>query len=290
MIRRNHPRPRSRAGLVLVTVLGAIPAAGAHDFWIEPSNYRPAADEVVRVGLRVGEHFRGEPVQRNPERIEKFVAIESSGRARSVPGVAGADPAGMTRFEHAGCAVLVYQSKHASIELPADKFEAYLREEGLERIIERRAREGTSTTPGREVYSRCAKALLRVGDAGGEGWRRIVGLPAELVPETDPSQCTVESGLALRLLFRDKPCPDTPVVALHADRPEPPIRACTDGDGRVRLKLDRGGVWLVKAVIMTPAPPNASADWESFWTSLTLEASPAAAAPATQPRAPDARE
>ncbi|MGE0478974.1 MAG: DUF4198 domain-containing protein [Phycisphaerae bacterium] len=260
---------RIRACVCAALVLATAAVTCAHDFWIEPATFRPAVDEVVKIGLRVGERFQGEPVKRNAQRIQRFVAIDAQGHTRAIPGVDGADPAGMVRFEHAGSAVLAYESNRASIELPADQFDAYLREEGLEAIREQRARGAANDKPVREVYSRAAKALLCVGGAGGDGWRRQLGLPIELVPDADP--CAAGDELPIRLCFRGKPAPDQLVIALNRDHPKEPLRARTDANGRVRLKLERGGVWLVKAVIMTAAPPDADAEWESFWASLTFE-------------------
>jgi len=39
----------------------------------------------------------------------------------------------------------------------------------------------------------------------------------------------------------------------------------------VRFKLRHDGMWLIKAVLMVPAPPDAHAEWASFWASLTFE-------------------
>ncbi len=52
--------------------------------------------------------------------------------------------------------------------LEAQKFEDYLRDEGLERIIDQRNKNGQSAAPGRERFYRCAKALLDIpGPASG---------------------------------------------------------------------------------------------------------------------------
>jgi uncharacterized GH25 family protein len=50
-------------------------AASAHDFWIEPSTYSARAGEPIRIHLRVGESFKGDPVARNDARIEEFIAL-----------------------------------------------------------------------------------------------------------------------------------------------------------------------------------------------------------------------
>jgi len=44
----------------------------------------------------------------------------------------------------------------------------------------------------------------------------------------------------------------------------------SDSQGRVTLRLPRGGVWLATAVHLLPAPDR-GAEWESLWASLSFE-------------------
>ncbi len=247
------------------------PPALAHDFWIEPSAYRADPGGALAVRLRVGERFEGEPVPRNPERIEKLVLVGPGGEL-PVEGVDGEDPAGYVRPATAGIHVLVYRSRRASIELAPDPFAAYLREEGLDGILALRKKRGESDKPAREVYSRCAKALVAVGDAAGAGgYDRLVGLPLELVPEANPFTLRRKDKLPVRLLLDGKPLEGALVVAMDRGKPQRKVEARTDPDGRARLALRHPGVWLVKAVHMFRAPEGVDADWESLWASLTFE-------------------
>lgn len=248
--------------LILLGLLAA-PAA-AHDFWIEPSSFRPAPGERVAVRLRVGEDLQGDPVPRDPARIERFAEIGPAGEA-AVAGVAGIDPAGWATPAAPGLHWLVYDSRHASLELPAAKFDRYLGEEGLERI--RELRKGAGEGPVKEIYSRCAKSLLRVG-AGSSGYDRPLGLELELVPEKDPYSLAPGEALPVRLLYRGEPLDGALVIALAS--PGARVSARTAG-GRAALVLDRPGLWLVKAVHMVPAPEGSGADWESLWASLTFD-------------------
>ena len=254
---------------LLVTVLSA-PIAWGHDFWIEPSAFTPAPGQRVAVRLRVGEHFRGDPVPRDPSRIERFAAVGPSGEAR-VAGVANSEPAGFMTFGSPGLHLLVYDSNHASVELGGEKFEEYLKMEGLEAVSTQRAKRGQTADPVKEVYSRCAKSLVAVGGGAGPGFDRTLGLPLELVPEANPYTLQGGGELPVRLLYEGKPLAGALVMALQKDRPEPKLSVRSDAKGRVRLRLDRPGVWLVKAVHMVPAAKETGADWESFWASLTFE-------------------
>ncbi len=253
-----------------VVAMAVADGAAAHDFWIEPSTFHPGVGDAVRVMLRVGEHFDGAPVERNPERLLRFAAVDADGET-SIPGADGTDPAGILRVRKAGTLWLVYRSNHARIELEAEKFEAYLREEGLDAIIEKRRAAGQSDKPGREIYSRCAKSLITVGGGAGAGFDRAVGLPLELVPETDPRAARPGDELTIRALYDGKPLANLAVGAMNKAEGKGQLTARTDAEGRAKLKLPRGGVWLVKAVHMVPAPAGRDADWESLWASMTFE-------------------
>ncbi|HEY6064954.1 MAG TPA: DUF4198 domain-containing protein [Thermoanaerobaculia bacterium] len=242
----------------------------AHDFWIEPTTFRPDVGSRVGLALRVGQGFRGDPVPRLPELIEKFVAV-SGGGEQTVGGAPGRDPAGSATIAEPGWIVVGYRSRPKPLELPADKFEQYLKDEGLEKIIAARAEHGDSEKPSKEIYSRCAKALLDANGAGAGGYDRALGLRLELVPQKSPKALGKDRAMPVRLLFEGKPLAGALVVALNREDPEKRVSARSDKAGRVSLALAPAGVWLVKAVHMVPAPPSSGADWESLWASVTFE-------------------
>lgn len=259
-----------RTAWALLIFLASAPALRAHDLWIEPSSFRPVESQLFAVRLRVGEAFRGEPVPRMKERIERFVAVGPGGEI-PLTGVEGADPAGWAVLPASGTWLLVYDSSHSSIELEGPKFEAYLAEEGLERISKLRADRGQAAARSREIYSRCAKSLVSVGNGPAQGFDRVLGLPLELVPEASPAGLPAGGELPVILLFRGKPLAGALVMAIPRGEPAAKVAARTGADGRVRLRLDKAGDWLLKAVHMEAAPAESGADWESFWASLTLQ-------------------
>ncbi|HEX5761446.1 MAG TPA: DUF4198 domain-containing protein [Thermoanaerobaculia bacterium] len=266
-----RPRALRAAGFALaalVTLAAGRPAA-AHDFWIEPSTFRPAPGERFSVRLRVGDAFPGEPVPRRPERIERFALVGPAGEGE-VPGLPEMDPAGLAVAAEPGLHLLVYDSNHARLTLAGDKFERHLAEQGLERVSALRKERGQSAQAATEIYSRCAKALVQVGERqpGQRGHERVLGLPLELVPEADP-YALGGGPLPLRLLYQGKPLAGALVEARAPDRAEK-VSGRTDTDGRVLLSLPGPGFWLVKAVHMVAAPAGGDADWESFWASLTF--------------------
>lgn len=206
---------------VLVLILLTLPAA-AHDFWIEPASFRPARGEAVQASLRVGERFNGDPVKR--------------------PGIQYL-PAGRNTL-------IAYQSAtFATVTLPRDKFDAYLREEGL-RI--------TPRTNGlqRERYRRYAKSIVGDGpleSAEALGWR------FELVPV---------AASRFQVLYEGNPLAQALVHARSKGGKHRSLR--TGADGTVSLDLTQG-VWLITSVHMIAAPASSGFEWESLWASLTFE-------------------
>ncbi len=207
----------------LAAVLLFASSAYAHDFWIEPSTFAPARGDTVDLQMKVGEHFEGELVTTDS------VTIEGE-RSR----------------------IVTYSSRPDRIELEAAKFESYLREEGLEHVIEARRARGESGKIGTEVFSRSVKTLLGVKD-------EAVGLRLELV----------RSGDRFQVLFEGKPLRNALVVAIRRGGDQHAARS--DAKGMVGFPKLRKGQWLVKTVHMVAAPDAAVADWESIWASLTFE-------------------
>ena len=264
-----------------ILVAAAVALCGApllaHDMWMEPSTFSPLAGDIVSVRLRVGQDLLGDPIPRDPALVNQFVFEDASGR-KPLVGRDGADPAGFLRVSAPGVVVIGYRSNPSQVELTAEKFNQYLKEEGLEAVAALRARRNETGAKARELFSRCAKSLVLSGlpsDAQGD---RTLGFPLELVAERNPYAIRAGQDLPVRLTYQSRPLAGALVVAMNRLNPSEKLTARTDADGRVRFQLRRSGMWLIKAVHMLPAPAGALADWESYWASLTFEfGSPSAA-------------
>ena len=266
---------RLRKGVVLGIALSAAPLL-AHDLWIEPSSFSPRPGQVVGLRLRVGVDLQGEPLALIPALVNRFVVDDTSGR-RPVAGQPGADPAGALRVAGPGLHVVGYHSHASRVELAAAQFEAYLAEEGLDAVTSSRARRHETGAPAREIFFRCAKSLVLSGPPDAAQRDRRLGFPLELVAERSPHALSESQDFPVRLTYADRPLAGALVVALNSLNPAQKQALRTDADGRVQLRLRPGGMWLVKAVHMVPAPAGAGADWASYWASLTFEATAAGA-------------
>jgi uncharacterized GH25 family protein len=256
---------------VVLALVAAVPL-DAHDLWIEPSSFATQPGAIVSVRLRVGEHLVGDPVARDPALIREFF-VDDAGERRAAVGRTGSDPAGLVRMASPGLALIAYHSHPSRVRLSGEKFDRYLKEEGLDRIAALRAN-AREQGDVRELFSRCAKSLVLTGPSGRSRQDRALGCAVELVSEKNPYALgPLDAGatLPVRLTFQGRPLEGALVVAMSRANPADRQSARSDADGRVRFRLTGGGMWLVKAVHMVAAPAGSDADWESFWASLTFD-------------------
>jgi uncharacterized GH25 family protein len=256
--------------LVLVVIaLGCAPLY-AHDMWIAPTTFAPEPGQIVGVRLRVGQDLLGDPLPRDPALVNQFVVEDATGR-KPVVGRDGADPAGFVRVAMPGLLVIGYRSNPSAVELAANKFNQYLKEEGLDAIAALRARRNETGASAHELFSRCAKSLVLSGSSSEAQGDRPLGFTLELVAERNPYAIRVGEDFPVRLTYENRPLAGALVVAMNRLNPSEKLAARTDNAGRVRFRLRPGGMWLVKAVHMVPAPAGANATWVSFWASLTFQ-------------------
>ena len=168
--------------------------------------------------------------------VERFVIAGPDG-VRDVMGREGSDPAGVTSLAAPGVYVIGYRSRPKSVELDAAKFEQYLREEGLERIIDQRKQAGRSNAPASKS-SRAARRRSSDDLAGrAVSQRSALGLRLELIAE----QLTPGKPATFRLLYEGPPLEGALVVAISKDAPMEKLTARTNKAGRVSFTLPTAG-------------------------------------------------
>lgn len=263
---------RNKSFAVLFGLAAALDGATAraHEFWVEPATFTLEAGGRLGVRLCVGDGFEGWSLARNAQRIEKFVATGPAGE-QPVVGLDGSEPAGIARLTTPGGYVIAYRSNRAFTEMPTLKFDAYLKDKGLDRIVALRAKQGADRQQVvHEAYSRNSKALIRVGNTGAIVDRRM-GLRLELVAAPERSSADRSDIHTYQLLFDGKPLADALVVATRPGTADDDLKVRTDAEGRASFRLTAPGMWRIAVVHMIRAPADVAADWESLWASLTFE-------------------
>jgi uncharacterized GH25 family protein len=264
------PVARGPVWLVLLAIALSRASLLAHDMWIDPTTFSPDSGQIVGVRLRVGQDLLGDPIARDPALINQFIFEDGTGR-KPLVGRDGADPAGFLRVATPGLLVIGYHSNPSAVELTPEKFNQYLKEEGLDAVAALRARRNETGARAREIFSRCAKSLVLSGSPSEKQGDRTLGFTLELVAERNPYTLGAGQELPVRLTYETRPLAGALVVAMNRQNPSEKLTARTDNDGRVRFPLRPGGMWLIKAVHMIPAAAGTNAEWASYWASLTFE-------------------
>jgi uncharacterized GH25 family protein len=242
----------------------------AHDFWIEPEPFRPNRGAQVALRLYVGQNFAGESIPYFPDRFVRYVSVGPAGE-QAIPGVLGDDPAGAITAVTSGLYIIALHTKPDEVSFDsAEEFEKYLLTEGLERNLTLNTQRKKSGKI-RETYFRCAKSLIAAGNINVNSTDKALGLPLELIAETNPYQSGNRSKLTLRLLYQNKPLDGALIVLSNKTRPLAKLKARTDKNGRAEFNLPLTGIWLATSVHMIPAPLLSAYDWSSLWASLTFE-------------------
>lgn len=270
------------AGLALVALSLS---ATAHDFWVQPFKFWIAPNTAVMTTLQVG---HGEFRQRwNAEsaRVLRFNDIGPGGvvtdHQRELA-AADMNHDHMLGFGAPGTHVLVLQTSYAESTLPGIRFTDYIKQEGLTPAIELRARTKTEDQPGREIYSRRAKALVQVGPASTqlEPWvMRPVGLSLEIVPDANPYAAGAGQDLPIHVLLDGRPLPGALVMLNNLDFDGRPLATVkTDNAGRAAFKVPRTGSWQLNVLWTKPLKGNPKADYDTTFSSLTFGFPPTTAA------------
>lgn len=279
------PRARLRrllyigVGLSLASCWGS---AAAHDFWVQPLKFWIAPNTAVMTTLQVG---HGEFRQRwnaDADRVVRFNSVGPDGAVTDHRGelrVATMNQDHTVTFREPGAHVLVLQTSYADSVLPSIRFNDYLKQEGLTPALAERARTHTEDQPGREVYSRRAKALVQVGPPTGKAqpWvTRPVGLSLEIVPDVNPYAAGGGEELPVRVLSDGKPLPGATVMLNNLDFDGRPLQTLrTDSQGRAVFRMPRIGSWQLNVVWTRPLKGDRRADFDTTFSSLTFGFPPA---------------
>ncbi|MBA3667388.1 MAG: DUF4198 domain-containing protein [Sphingomonas sp.] len=180
----------------------------------------------------------------------------------------------VTRFADPGLHVLGMQSNYAFSDLPAIRFNDYAKVEGLALVIAARERSRTTGTPGRERYSRRAKALIQVGAqtaANQHFATRPIGLKLEIVPERNPYALDASRMLPVHVIYNGRRLANATVKLTNlADDAKPVAIAITDRAGRARFRIPVSGNWLLNSVWSEPVAGVPQVDFDTTFSSLTF--------------------
>jgi uncharacterized GH25 family protein len=260
-----------RRFVILSIVLLATLLASAHEFWLQPKKYRYQLGEEVKIDFMVGEGFTGEFWDLNRHKAEKAELHSASGVRDLTNEVKTINGNNLSlKADQEGTCVIAMQSNAAYIELEAQAFNDYLKEDGLDNILNERRKLNQLEKPSREFYSRFAKLMVQVGDKNDETFRKKIGLRYEIIPDQNPYSLKTGDYLQCKVFYEGKPVPHALVKVWSKINNTTFLQNIyTENDGSVRFPISTRGEWMVSSVKMINSE-KAGADYHSLWASLVF--------------------
>jgi uncharacterized GH25 family protein len=257
--------------IALTTLLVFAFFAEAHEFWLEPLKFFLNPDENLVINFKVGESFKGEQWNLKKERLEKLELYQGAAVIDLKDKVnEGLKEHLQIPLSAEGTYMLVMKSDNAFSDLDADKFNDYLKEDGLDDALYHREKTNTLTKNGKEFYARNAKLLVQVGNKTDDTYKKSAGLPVEIIPQQNPYNLKLGDPIKFKILHEGKPVFTAKVKVFNRYNNRTTVQTIySEKDGMIETHISNHGAWMVSFVKMVPSK-NPEADWQSYWGSLVF--------------------
>jgi uncharacterized GH25 family protein len=255
-----------------------IGSAHAHDFWIQPAQYWAPPDASIPVTLQVGHGLEQQRSQIRQKRIARFAMVTPDGAAIDALAdlhLGGSAEDGRLQFQAAGTYVVALETDNRGRSaLSAERFNEYVRTEGLTGALEQRERTDRMKAGASESYRRVTKALVQIGTVEALSQSHVtapLGLPLEIVPERSPYAAPRANDLPVRVIFEGQPLAGALIKLTQLEHDGAPLEVQrTDSSGRASFRLPQRGTWLLNVVWTKPVASASEVDFETTFSSLSF--------------------
>ena len=254
--------------------MSTVVSAAAHEYWFEPDSFFLGVKQSTQLHLFVGEALKSDEERvYQAAKTTTFDLFSPKGKF-DMRSMADDDTSPILKFsaDFAGSYLFAMERNWSYITLDAEKFEAYLHDEGMDYIIAERKRLGESKKDGRERYSRFIKTIIQVGDRQTSSALIRTDAKLEIVPLNNPYAKKVGDKFKFQVWFDRRPQANAVVFADNRDGDKITTqKVTTDKDGKASVKLNGKGIWLIRLVQMRRCEQKCGeSDWESFWGALSF--------------------
>ncbi len=253
----------------LVAALGA----QAHEYWIQPHDYRLEAGDPLVADVRVGMDFGGNQLAYLPRQINAFNIIDADG-PHKIEGRIGDIPSVNITPTGDGLQILTLFSTSSKLTWSEfQKFDDFVNLHGMGWVLDRHAERGLPDVGFKEAYTRFVKSLVAIGDGAGQD--HFTGMFFELVAGNNPYTDDMSAGMPITVMFKGEPLPDKQVDLFYRNLEGEVSRLSvqSDANGQAIVPNVGDGEYMVNVVHMIEPFPEDQARtgvaWHSLWGSIT---------------------
>jgi len=242
----------------------------AHEFWLQPEKFIYRPGEIINIRFWVGEDFDGANWSGSHDKINSLqlylddITDDISDQVSDEKG----DSLQLSIFDE-GTPMITFNSANSFIQLDSAKFNAYLKEDGLNNAFEYRTAHNETDSAGREFYQRSVKTLVQVGDKRSN-ISHPTNLPLDIIPAANPYALKNNDTLSVKLLFKNQPLANQLVNVwqrINGKTSKQEYR--TNSKGGCNFEVAASGKWMVSTVKMIHLENDPKANWQSYWGSCT---------------------
>ena len=197
-------------------LLFAILILCSHDLYIKMETYFLQPDQQATLSLYNGTFEKSENIITRDRMLDASFVAQGK-RVTIEPGQWKDKDSTITQLAfntgNAGTYVAGVSTRARNIELTADKFNDYLKHDGVLDMLEQRTTKGLLNQDAVESYQKHVKAIYQVGAVKTKDWSTILGYPIEFVPQANPYEKYSGDSLAVKLLLDGKPLANQLVYA-----------------------------------------------------------------------------
>lgn len=258
--------------IIFFLLIHAAVNVAAHEFWIQPDKFIYKRGETVNLRFLVGENYTGDNWSGNRDKVQNlqlyFENVTDKDLGNQLDTVKG-DSLQLAMLDE-GTVMVTLNTKNSFIELEGNKFNDYLREDGLTEALEYRIQNNDTLKAGREYYQRSVKTIFQVGSKTTNSCKQKTDLPIDIVPDDNPYSMSRDEDFKVAVFFMGEKLRNTKIKVWH--RYEDKLTQhdyMTDDDGKLKFFYTPQGEWMVSCVKMVRLPSDTTAEWQSYWGSLT---------------------
>ena len=285
-----------RGFLIIAATLFTVQVAG-HTLFIKPDTFYFERDKDVVVSMLNGT-FEVSEAKVITRRVSDVSVIGPDGSNTDVPDEQWSHDGNVTNlsmnFSQHGNYVIGVGTRPAIIRMAPDKFNFYLRYEGLADDAAERNDLGEDGIGAAERYTKFAKAIIQVGDKQSDNYGTVLGYPLEIVPLVNPYTLSSGDVFRARILKDNKPLTGALVYATHEAHYDLSdegiydelVGLRSDDQGEVEFVLEDAGRWYVRlidiertgdeehwysGILVFLGAEEPRIPYESLWATLTFE-------------------
>ncbi|HLP36475.1 DUF4198 domain-containing protein [Lacibacter sp.] len=253
--------------LILLLILPAL----AHEFWLEPQQYIFSRTDEINIRFKAGEAFTGDNWKGNREKVSEL-KLYYADIVDDLNDALSDEEGDSLQFSihEEGTAMVTFNNTNSFIELEAEKFNAYLLEDGLQTAIDYRKQHNETDSIGREFYQRSVKTIVQVGALKTDVYKKQTTLPVDIIPLSHPYKLSNGDTLKVKVLFRGEPLINAKLRTWHKLLGKVRDTSFLSNEkGEISFPVSTTGEWMVSCVTMIRLTDDPKAQWQSYWGSLT---------------------